>query len=49
MQSAPSGRRPHLVDEHDGENGLVEEPGFPVVAETQRVSGGGGGGGGGWW
>lgn len=47
MQSAPSGRRPHLVDEHDGENGLVEEPGFPAVAETRRVSGGGGGGGGG--
>lgn len=30
---------PHLVDEHDGEDGLVEEPGFPAATEeTWRVS-----------
>lgn len=27
---------PHLIDKHDGENGLVDEPGFAERAEREK-------------
>lgn len=40
MCSNHAERNPHLIDEHDGKNGLVDEPGFAAGGEERQTKAG---------
>lgn len=40
MRSNQAERNPYLVDEHDGENGLVDVPGFAAGGEKRQTKAG---------
>lgn len=40
MRSSHAERNPHLVDEHDRENGLIDVPGFAAGGEKRQTKAG---------